>query len=235
MSDKTGGTLARGVGGDTFGALLDRLKRRGTSVLVVGDLSPELERTMSRRMMGHPRERRYRLLALLKPDADRSRWFPDGVEPRDEWVRVLDRAGLARGAAASAPGADAGPKPPADRLADDVADWVATVDREADPDPGQLRVGVASLDALEAVAGRRGASDVASTVHELMRRHGGLAHLYFPRPRDSVAVEHVAVWADVVVEVRTAAGRPEQRWILQDELETSWFPIRDDVTHHRTD
>lgn len=232
-----GGPPLRGASSDTFAALLDRLKRRGTSVLVVGDLSADLERALSRRMMGHPNEERYRLLAALKPPERPERWFPGSLSPDDEWVDVVDHGGLARDAVAAGDGAAAqGAGPPrTDELVDRIDDWVSRVDERADPDPGEIRVGVGSLDVLLERDGVGAPRTVAERVHTLMRDHQGVAHLYFPRRRSSPVVEQITVWVDVVVEVRTEEGRPEQRWAVQDTVETSWFPIRDDEPHARAD
>lgn len=227
----------RGASGDTFVALLDRLKRRGTSVLVVGDFSTDLERALSRRMMGHPNEPRYRLLAALKPLNAPDRWFPGSVDPADEWVEVADHAGLARSATAAMDGAPSvDPEPPrATALVDRVGQWVDAIPEDAEADYGAVRVGVASLDVLLEREGVGGVRRVVERVHGLMRDNQGVAHLYFPRSRDSRVVERVSVWADVVVEVRTSEGRPEQRWSVQDTVETSWFPVRDDGPHDRVE
>lgn len=227
----------KGASGDTFAALLDRLKKRGTSVLVVGDLSTDLEQALSRRMMGSPDEQRYRLLAALRPLESPAGWFPESVTPEDEWVNVVDHGGLPRGGVAATNGtASSGADlPSASQLADRVDDWVTRVERETDPEPGAIRVGIASLDVLlerEDVGAPR---EVAERVHGLMREHQGVAHLYFPRRRSSPVVQQITVWVDVVVEVRTSEGRPEQRWAVQDTVETSWFPIREDEPHHRAD
>lgn len=233
----SGGPSPRGASGDTFASLLDRLKRRGTSVLVVGDLSSDLERALSRRMMGHPDESRYRLLAALRPPESPERWFAGSLAPEDRWVDVVDHGGLARGAVTATDDTPAaGAKPPrTDELVGRIDDWVSSVEREADPDPGEIRVGVASLDVLLEREGIDAPRTVAEQVHSLMRDHQGVAHLYFPRRRSSPVVEQITVWVDVVVEVRTNEGRPEQRWAVQDTVETSWFPIRDDEPHDRAD
>lgn len=224
----------RGASGDTFAALLDRLKRRGTSVLVVGDLTADLERAMSRRMMGHPDEPRYRLLASLRPPEAMDEWFPGSVGPDDEWVEVLDRGGLPRDAVSAADGVSAtgAPVSRAGELVDSVDEWVSTVAREADPESGAIRVGVAGLDVLLEREGVEAPREVAERVHDLMRDHQGVAHLYFPRSRSSPVVQQITVWVDVVVEVRTNGGRPEQRWVVQDTVETSWFPLREDEPEH---
>lgn len=237
MGDDTtpGGSPLRGASGDTFAALLDRLKRRGTSVLIVGDLSADLEQALSRRMMGHPDELRYRLLSALKPMETPDRWFPGSVGPEDEWVEVVDHGGLARDAVGGADGVGkvGAASTRAQEVVAHVDEWTATVEREADPSPGDIRVGVTSLDILLEREGVEATRTVAEGVHRLMRDHAGVAHLYFPRQRSSRVVQQITVWVDVVVEVRTNGGRPEQRWSVQDTVETSWFPIRDDESHHR--
>jgi hypothetical protein len=202
---------------------------------VVGDLSADLEQALSRRMMGHPDERRYRLLAALKPSDSPDDWFPGSVSPDDEWVDVVDQGGLARDAAAVAEGGSGAPGSAtlADELVECVDDWVTSVEHEADPEPGDIRVGVASLDVPLEREGVEAPRMVAERIHRLMRDHRGVAHLYFPRPRSSRIVQQITVWVDVVVEIRTKGGRPEQRWSVQDTVETSWFPIRDDEPHQR--
>lgn len=237
MGDDTppGTPTLRGASGDTFAALLDRLKRRGTSVLVVGDLSADLEQALSRRMMGHPDESRYRLLSALKPMETPARWFPESVDPDDDWVDVVDHSGLARGVVAEADGGPAvgATSTRAEDVVATVDDWVTSVERETDPEPGDIRVAVTPLDVLLEREGIEATRTVAESIHRLMRDYGGVAHLYFPRPRASRVVQQITVWVDVVVEVRTNGGRPEQRWSVQDTVETSWFPIRDDEPHHR--
>lgn len=227
----------RGASGDTFASLLDRLKRRGTTVLVVGDLSTEMERVLSRRMMGHPDEERYRLLAALKPLESADAWFPGSVGLDDEWVDVTDHGGLARDAAAVTGATNAvAPEPPlASSLLNEVDRWLSTVDEAVDPDPGQIRVGVPSLDVLEQREDVGGVRRVAERLGTLMRENNGVAHLYFGRDRSSRVVQQISVWVDVVVEMRASQGRPEQRWSVQDTVETSWFPIRDDESHYRVD
>lgn len=236
MGDDTtqGGPQLRGASGDTFAALLDRLKRRGTSVLVVGDLSADLERALSRRMMGHPDESRYRLLATLRPTDSPADWFPGSVTAADDWVDVVDHSGLARDAVAATDGHSGGTAPSrADDLVGRIDDWVTTVEREVDTSPGDIRVGVSSLDVLHESEGVGAPRTVAERVHRLMRDHQGVAHLYYPRGRSSRIVQQITVWVDVLIEVRTNGGRPEQRWSVQDTVETSWFPLRDDEPHHR--
>lgn len=232
-----GGPPLRGASGDTFASLLDRLKRRGTTVLVVGDLSSDMERVLSRRMMGHPNEERYRMLAALKPLESPDTWFPGSLDPGDEWVDVADHGGLARDATAVTDGASAvTTEPPlAASLVDEVDRWLSTVDEMADPDPGQIRVGVTSLDVLEEREDVGGVRRVAERLGSLMRENNGVAHLYYARDRSSQVVQQISVWVDVVVEMRATQGRPEQRWSVQDTVETSWFPIRDDDSHYRID
>jgi len=232
-----GESALRGASGDTFRTLLDRLKRRGTSVLVVGDLSTDVERALSRRMMGHPEEPRYRLLAALKPLDAPERWFPGPVGPGDGSTEVADLSGLARDAAVvnGGPQAPAGGPAGADALVDRVDRWLTGVTEVGDADPGAVRVGVTSLDVLLERGDVGDVRRVAERVHGLMRDHNGVAHIYFPRDRGSRVVEQLSVWVDVVVEVRASEGHPEQRWSVQDTVETSWFPIRDNEAHHRSD
>lgn len=234
---RPGAPPLRGASGDTFASLLDRLKRRGTSVLVVGDLSGDVERALSRRMMGSPDEQRYRLLATLRPQRSPDRWFPDPVSVDDEWVEVADHGGLARDAVAagSYDGGVGGPQPNTDQLVDRVEEWVAEVQASNDPGPGAIRVGITSLDVLLERSDSPAPQRVAERVHDVMRDYQGVAHLYLPRARSSRVVQRTAVWVDVVVEVRTNRGRPEQRWSVQDTVETSWFPIRDDEPHDPAD
>lgn len=229
--------LARGVNHDKLGAILGRLKRRGTSVLVVGDLSDQLAGAMSRRMMGHPDETRYRLLVLLKPTTTPADWFPAPVTPDDEGVEVLDYGGLPRDGTATATGAagpaapSAGEAPSVEELGDRIGEWLSTTAEAVDPEPGQFRLGVVSLDALLETADVQRTKAFAAEVRDFMRQYRGCAHLHLPRERSSTEVQQLRVWVDVIVELRTGGGRPEQKWIIPDQVETNWFPLRDHEAH----
>jgi hypothetical protein len=229
--------------------VLRTLKRRGSSLLVVG-LTPEEGRDrVCERMLGDDTAgSRRRLLVVTGADSaavtDRSRRMQRSPP---ETTRYITYAANARGTSGDAPigrvpndgdhGADeAGETLPAGRHIEDgqLTELGAAIETEIDAiaeesgglAPAELRVCLDSatplLDTHDREAIRRFLDRVTTQVTDVH----GMSHVHLPVARDWEAVVDLQDLFDAVVELRVEQGRTQQRWRLRDaEVISDWFDV----------
>lgn len=227
----------RGDGDDyRLDAVLASLKERGCSILVAGQVSATALRPVSRRLFGHPEERRERVLIRLHQTASLADWFPRGVDLTDEGVLVVDCIDPGR---STAEGFDDwrwessfDPKeiPALSRRADVegcLREIDALVDRAGPLAPAQLRVGVFSLNVLDGPAEM---IDVVSPIARRVTEHRGMGHFHYLGPTDTDTMETMQEYVDALLVVRKRApDEPlSQQWRITGYGETPWIPLR----HH---
>lgn len=212
----------RGGGGNVHDAFRE-LKQRGPQVLVTGDVPESVSRRATRRLLGHPAEDRYRVLALTDSDEASDSWFPNGYAPDDEGVTLIGEQEL-RGSAAvgdTVMGEDA-EDTLVRRVAEEIERWQPT---EGPPPPAVLRVGVYSLETVLDTHGIEAVRKLAYRLTGEVRRSRGMGHYHLPREADAEAVDDLQFVFDARLELRTSPGGPEQRWHLPGRGTTGWAAL----------
>jgi hypothetical protein len=221
----------------TFAQALASLKRRGSSLLLVGPAYEQAHLPASRRLLGSAEERteRARLLVVTDGEATAGRRLA-GVA--SETVRTLTYDAPTRGGAATAVGTDdagvgAG-RPGTEAPPPDLASLCRRIDEAVDEveaergnlEPAELRV---CFDSLVPLLERYEEREVFTFLHALTaatREVGAMAHYHLPVPADDPLVGTLAPLFDAVIELRATPDGPQQRWRLTDEdVVTEWLPV----------
>ncbi|MFB6171820.1 MAG: hypothetical protein ABEJ23_04750 [Haloarculaceae archaeon] len=199
----------------TFSQELAALKRRGSTVLVVGQVGDETALRACRRLLGErgPPARR-RVIAATDAEAALDRRLPPDHDPAR--VTVVDSAVRTRSARTAPDRPDHGAVERA--ILDGVVEQ-ATGDLE----PAELRVCLDSLQPLLAADECR-ARTLLDRIADAVLDHRAIGHVHLPLPYDHRAVSLLATQVDAVIELREG-DRPEQRWHLPDGTETDWLPL----------
>lgn len=236
---------------DAPGPLLDQ-KQDGVAVLVTGAVPTDVHRSMSKRLLGSPDADRRRVLALTRHDehALRER-LPEGARTTPDSLGVVLGDGWTRSAAATSgvegPGEtvdaplDASPSgfdgvpeetltvlddPSLSTFGERLARTVTRLrDTAGGFDPGQLRLG---LDSIDHLADDYGDDEVLRFTHLLadqVRNDDGMIHLHTHRDHDELPVARLADVADVVIRLRLAGDGPEFRPYLDGDPLTDWGPF----------
>jgi hypothetical protein len=210
-------------GDDTppLGTVLGQLKRDGCAVLIVGE-SRMAREAMSQRLFGALDKDRHRVLLTPNGDYPVEPWLPRGVcQSRLETVSVSESE---RSATATRPDS-LGPRPTDLDAALDELD-AAIADSPYPFDPGVLRIGVHTADALAEAYGRDQALSFLEDVFERVRTRRGMGHLHLGQPAAHPLVDELEPLVDALVEVRFPdTYQPEQRWYIPQYGYTNWVQI----------
>lgn len=207
---------------DSFTEELSQLKRQGASVLVVGSVRPEHQRSASRRLLGHASDRDRRRVLVSTSSGDHHSLVEDS-SISDE-LRFVTYESQTRGAVASEP-IDDHTTPTigddgitADTLGDlGIAISSAIEDFETDADglePSELRVGV---DSLLPLLEDYSTEQVFKFVHLTTGRVkdvSGMVHYLLPVEPDADVVPVLKPLFDVIVELREQPSGLQERWSL---------------------
>lgn len=206
---------------------LQRLKRHGCSLLVVGSVSAETRAAAVQRLLGAERLRRRRIVAVTDGTADLTESLSQSPETfvLDHATEATTRDGTT-GRRAS-PGASRHRRvaPGLDTLETAIRDEVDRLARLDGPlDAAELRL---SVDSLRPLLRRHGVDAVGEFVDDVsthVRAVDGMAHYVLPEPYDSAVVQSTSDHVDAVVELRARRDGPDQRWHLSDSgLTTPWI------------
>ncbi|MFC4541125.1 hypothetical protein ACFO5R_04185 [Halosolutus amylolyticus] len=209
---------------DSFTEELSQLKRRGASVLVVGSVRPEHQRSASRRLLGHASERDRRRVLVSTSSGDHHSLVS---EPSiSDGLRFVTYGSQTRSAVASEPIDDHTPPAidddgtTADTLGDlGIAISSAIEDFETDADgfePSELRVGV---DSLLPLLEDYSTEQVFKFVHLINGRVtdvDGMVHYLLPVEPDADVVPVLKPLFDVLVELQDRNNCLQERWSLPD-------------------
>lgn len=224
----TGDVRSRGSG-RSIQEMFSELKQRGPQIMVTGDVPESVSQRASRRLLGHPEEHRYRVLALTDSAAASDRWLPGDVEETDDSVAVVRDNCLRGGLTETATASGLPPKPSvslATRVDDEIAAWT---DGSVDPPtPAVLRVGVYSLESLLEENGVEAVRALTYRLTGAVRRTRGMGHYHLPREPDSQAVEDLRYVFDARLELRDDGVGAEQRWHIPGTGTTGWVALSDD-------
>lgn len=224
---------------------LRRLKREGSSLLVVGPPNGDLRRAASRRLLGDasagPRRRAYVLTGEHRVDPAVSNGLTN-----DRTVRVVEHTPLTRSTAttpASESTATAGTTAPStaasgasrrtvaagspSQLSWAVGEEINELERLADGfSPGELRICLDSLSTLVEAHGADEADRFLRMLRRRVRSVGGMAHSHLYAPLDDPLVTRLSPAFDAIIELRAVDAGFEQRWRLLDRnLDSGWLVL----------
>lgn len=219
-----------------FDDVLASLKTRGCSILVAGSVPITTSRVVSKTLFGHPDERRERVLLRFHQTNSLEAWFPSGVGLDDPRVHVVDCIDPGRSATGAGFGSNdyrwhssfdpteipcLSRRQDVDACADEI---VSITTRAGRLEPGQLRVGLFSLNELD---DHSDMVDVVSTIATPVIATRGMVHFHLGESPDSDAVQTVTEHVDARITVRkNVPGRPpEQKWTVTGYGETPWVPM----------
>jgi hypothetical protein len=214
-----------------LGTVLDDLKSAGCALLVTGT---EMEACLatSRRLFGDPSQRRRRVLVTHETGPDADRWLPAGVSVTDDDTELLSPSLVDRGTASRSGDADDSPTPDPSaaglgRLRTDLSDVISGYQSDR-LEPGEVRVGITSADALASRYGRDELLAFVRTATALIRGVRGMGHLQLGQSLDGDLVPLLEDLFDARVDVRKQPGLPaEQRWHVPDYGTTEWIRVED--------
>lgn len=200
----------------TFSQELAALKRRGSTLLVVGRVGEATALYACRRLLGTggPPPRR-RIVATTDAEPSLDRRLPAGYDPSR--VTVIDGRARTRGASeASGVATEHGV------LERAIAE---AVDNHADGEleSAELRLCLDSLRPLLAADECRSRT-LLDRFADVAVDHRAIGHVHLPVPYDHRVVDLLSSHVDAVVELRDG-NPPEQRWHLQCGATTGWLPL----------
>ncbi|WP_440007099.1 DUF7504 family protein [Halomicrococcus sp. SG-WS-1] len=205
-----------------FTRTLQRLKRRGCNLLLVGTVPDSVLTAASRKLLGDASERRYRLLVLAGAARSSGGRLPtaDAVDT----VRFVTYGAEPRGVDPEIPGCHVD-----DGLAElgsAISEAVTSFDTESGGlEPGELRVCLDSLSALMDRYDRRVVRQFLGIVTGQVRGANGMGHFVLPYERDHETVEAFASLFDAVIEYRAADGGQERWHFTGRDLTSPWLPV----------
>lgn len=215
-----------------FAGTLERLKRRGSNILLVGPPATGIRQAASRRLLGDASTDPRRRLFVFTEAAYTHERLGNGPVAKDT-VRVVSQRDAPPSPVVTQPtdGSEV-PHEVVDEgklsaVAWAVADEVQTFSRLGDGlSPGELRVCVDTLGPVVESHDDREVRRFLSTVTNRIRSTGGMAHYHLPAERDAPVVEDLTPMFDAIVELRQHGATPQQRWDVPDfGIETGWLPL----------
>lgn len=213
----------------TFDEVLSQFKRDGCSLLITGEVSPDVTAMATRRFLGAPFEDRKRILVLADTDARAARaHLPGGCHPEGDDVTIIERETISRSASTR----DSTSDPPTVTVDGSLAtlgeEIVAAIDAyEAEGlDPAELRLAINSLYPLLADNDYTTVVRFIREVSEAVEAVDGMSHYHLPAPEGSALVESVGTLFDARVELRRNGPDAEQRWHIPTYgQETNWVSL----------
>ena len=208
---------------------LQRIKQRGCNVLVTKSTGGPAVDLITARLLGSPREERYRILVMIRDDVDAlAVKFPGGVSILDDETHLidyreeLDGDDLDPGAFPPPEGEDPLVKLRAE-LENRMADCLSGRELEA----AQLRVGVDSLGPLLERYPTSRVSEFVTDVTSSVREADGMGHFHVAMSDERARELPFASAFDVRIELRQIQARPAAHRIHLPEYGASdWMYVR---------
>lgn len=234
-----------GRDGGEFGRALDRLKRSGAAILVIGDVPPDRAHLSAcTQLLGDSSRHRRRVLTLPNDGSANVDERLDADARRDRaHLRVIEtdfgRSSATRSAVASGPETH-------ERLVPDqldvmevtgdigelglsITEAINSLEAASESEEeasGEIRVCVESLKCLvDTVGDMHDTTMFVQLLAGRIREASGLGHFHLRVPLDSPVREQLEWMFDLVIELRLENGRPEQRWIIVDGPSSEWVPL----------
>jgi hypothetical protein len=209
-----------------FSESLQRLKRQGCNLLLVGSVPGRTRLAAIRRLLGDDALHRRRIVALTDETPDRIGRVLDPVDTR---ILVHASASGVREAVTATPSASRSQRvrevgSGLDTLEGAISEEIDRIERGDSLNPGELRVSVDSLRPLVGGHHVESVGEFVESVGDRVRAADGMAHHVLPVPYESAVVQSSTRHVDATVELRTGRSGPEQRWHLPEaDLTTSWI------------
>lgn len=217
-----------------FAQALSALKRRGSSVLVVGKGRDCTQLDACRRLLGDATAGpRHRLLVSTENGIDIDKRLP-ADEPRSGSITLVDRSIKTRSAAAATQpttsiGSISTKLVEGDGLAslgEAIGEAITAIEAQGPLAPAELRV---CVDSLTPLLDEHDERDVFQFLHAFggeVRRVNAMGHVHLPVEYETEAVGTLAPAFDAVIQLRVEDGHTEQRWHLQDDdITTDWLAL----------
>jgi hypothetical protein len=219
-----------------FAQALSALKRRGSTVLVVGSGREGTQLDACRRLLGDAAAGpRHRVLVSTGEGIDIDRRLPAN-EPDPGSITLVDRSIKTRSATAADSVDSAGSvgsvstKPVEDDglapLGEAISEAIGAVEAKGPLAPAELRVCIDSLSPLLDEHDERAVFELLHALGGEISRVNAMGHVHFPVEFDADPVETLAPAFDAVIRLRVSADKSQQRWYLQDEdITTDWLAL----------
>lgn len=218
-----------------FAGALSSLKRRGSLLLVVGDLPEDACRRLTEEMLGERSATppRRRLLVTTRQHRASALERLDATGPTTPaFARLLvcetdTRSASADAAEDESPASVRERQVPRDpgRLGPAVGEELEAL-AAGGLDPAELRAGI---DPGVPVVDRNRLLPAFRFVHALgghLRRHRGIGYVHLPHPLDDTAVATLRPLFDATVELDVRGGDPVSRWHLRESgLTSGWLGV----------
>lgn len=234
-----------------FATELMRLKHRGCCVLVTGRVSERVRATQSRQLFGDIDEPRQRVLTLTGvTSTEAGQYLPDGITPPQPNVTVLDHTSVVRDSSGVAETSPQQPSTPAhththshSQLSadasysdhgldinidiDTLSETITAVVPDDCTEPGEIRLGVATLGTLIGTDGLSATRAFVRTVRAAVVAANGMGHFHLPGSPDTETLDALRPIIDIHLELRESQPRiPEHRWhLLETGCSTDWLPM----------
>ncbi|WP_266078868.1 DUF7504 family protein [Haladaptatus caseinilyticus] len=204
-----------------FSQILHQLKHHGCNLLLVGSVPDSVLSCASRKFFGDPEERRFRIVALSGSSRTTVEKRLPTVASADETVIITHATELSDAEFSSSVHVEAG----VPKLSNAVSSAITSIETEDDLEPGELRVGLDSLESLL----ERYCPDLVhqflGVVTEQIRDANGMGHFVFPRDYDHELVTDLAPLFDGVVEYRVDRGGQERWHFPASDIRSPWLPL----------
>lgn len=218
--------------GEGFSDELSRLKRQGTSLLVVGSVQPDQHRDASQRLLscGSDQVRRRVLVSTTSGPHHISRFVGDA---ESDTLSVINYAPDHRSVTASGSASRRSSDPEATEvgtltdLGIAIANAIDSFETDADGlEPAEVRVSIDSVVPLLEEYGNQQVFKFLHLINGRTQHVGGMAQYHLPMKRDARIVPTLSPLFDVVVELRERNGDAQERWLIDDGTHSSgWLPV----------
>lgn len=214
------------LGSAEFAAALSRLKQRGSTLLVVGNVAPEVHHLACQHFMGDPSMHRQRLYVTTDGSGSDARSaVTDGSYHRDhvvEYVTQFRSAAECPAGGSDSRGVSHTTVTTPSALVAQIIGTIRSIERAAEPlASGELRVCIDSLSTFIESNDRDVSLRLVRYTTIATQRRNGMVHIHLPIARNSELATLFEPLVDAIVELRVTNGTPQQRWHLTEPSMTS--------------
>ena len=217
--------------GARFRYWLQKLKQRGSNLLITGAVSDDVSAQASQKLFGQKKDRT-RILALAgRKNTDPSSRLPNGVLVGDQQTWFIDQHNGERSVPNAATNASSALNSPEEsniqQLYEEVQTAISFYAEERDDfTPASLRLGIDSLYPFLQSNYDRTRRTIQALTTDIQERQG-MAHYHAHLPDDAPLVEDLTPLFDARIELRKRRGKgSEHRWHVPEIGETTaWIEL----------